>query len=274
MLVWATLLMASHLQAQVNWLTDNRYVTVTGNAQIAQQTSISNYSATATPATSFGSFGGNVSDSLDVSGPALEYGQTLTAECGSSSTATQNSSLTDNQLNFSSTVFAGTGGTGWANDQQFCYGEADTYCQLTFSVSSTQRWSLSLNPDLRTSNLSFGWDLSSALNGSILGAEKPNPDGPTPYYYGTLDTGDTYTLTIYLNTFENQPDPSEGRNSEASLDATFSVVPEPSSSGLIVMGLTGLFALRACLKIPRGAVFVKRAGWRGVTKENTLHSRY
>ena len=29
--------------------------------------------------------------------------------------------------------------------------------------------------------------------------------------------------------------------------------------------------LRACLKIARGAVFVKRAGWRGVTKENTLH---
>src|ERR1700733_4974991 len=29
--------------------------------------------------------------------------------------------------------------------------------------------------------------------------------------------------------------------------------------------------LRACLKIPRGAVFVPRAGWRGVTKENTLH---
>jgi len=29
-------------------------------------------------------------------------------------------------------------------------------------------------------------------------------------------------------------------------------------------------ALRACLKIPRGAVFVPRAGWRGVTKENTL----
>ena len=29
--------------------------------------------------------------------------------------------------------------------------------------------------------------------------------------------------------------------------------------------------LRVCLKIPRGAVFVQRAGWRGVTKEDTLH---
>lgn len=29
--------------------------------------------------------------------------------------------------------------------------------------------------------------------------------------------------------------------------------------------------LRACLKIPRGVVFVERAGWRGVTMEHTLH---
>ena len=27
--------------------------------------------------------------------------------------------------------------------------------------------------------------------------------------------------------------------------------------------------VRACLKIPRGAVFVQRVGWQGVTKENT-----
>jgi len=29
--------------------------------------------------------------------------------------------------------------------------------------------------------------------------------------------------------------------------------------------------LRACLKIPRGAVFEQRAEWRGATRENTLH---
>jgi len=29
--------------------------------------------------------------------------------------------------------------------------------------------------------------------------------------------------------------------------------------------------LRACLKIRRGAVFAGRAGWRGATRENTLH---
>src|SRR5271154_5405483 len=29
--------------------------------------------------------------------------------------------------------------------------------------------------------------------------------------------------------------------------------------------------LRACLKIPRGAVFEQRAGGRGATRENTLH---
>ena len=30
-------------------------------------------------------------------------------------------------------------------------------------------------------------------------------------------------------------------------------------------------AARACLKIPRGAVFEERAGWRGATRENTLY---
>ena len=30
-------------------------------------------------------------------------------------------------------------------------------------------------------------------------------------------------------------------------------------------------AFKACLKIPRGAIFVLKAGWRGETRENTLH---
>jgi hypothetical protein len=244
--ILATLLMTCQLQAQVNWLTDNRFVTASGHGQIPTEVS-SNYFATATPATSFGSFNKKVSGTCDVYGTVLMDGDTYSAQCGGSSSATQNSFLTGNQFNFSSYVWAGTGGLpggGVESPQLLPYGEGDSFCEMTFSVNSPQTWSLAGDLVDPYGNASVNWNLISAQAGSILGApcQNPDPNSPSIYYQGSLTPGDTYTLTFSLNASRNMPDPL-GDSSSAGVEAIFSVVPEPSSYALMVLGLTSLFAL-------------------------------
>jgi len=237
--------MISQLQAQVNWLTDNRQVTASGYGTIPSEVS-SNYFDTATPPALFGPFDGNVSGNSDVTGTVILDGDTYNATCGGSSSAMQNSSLAGNQFNFSSYVWAGTGGfpgSGGESPQLLPYGEGDSSCELTFNVNSPQTWSLALDFNQHYGNLSADWNLFSARAGSILGIPVQNPNGPPFYYQGTLAPGDTYTLVISLSASRNTPDPV-GDSSGAGISANFLVVPEPSCFALIGMGLPGLFALR------------------------------
>ncbi len=230
----ATFLMVGELQAQVNWLTDNRSVTASGYVQVPPMP-VLNYLATKTPSASFATFNGNVSGTVDENYPGPPT-------AGGDSQAAQNSSLSGNQFNFSSSLSAATGGVG-----QNCtvYSEADSFSELTFSVNSPQTWSLAVDLVDPYGNVSASWNLISAQVGLLLGAPIPNPDpsGLPIYYQGTLAPGDTYTLTFALDASQNAPDPA-GDDSQVSIDATFSVVPEPSSYALMVMGLTGLFALK------------------------------
>jgi hypothetical protein len=242
----ATLLMAGGLQAQVNWLADDRQVTASGYSQIPSEVS-SNYFATATPSTSFGSFNGKVSGTCDLYGTVLLDGDTYNATCGSSSSATQNSSLTGNQFGFSSYVWAGTGGYpgGGESPQLLPYGEGDSSCEMSFSVNSPQTWNLAVDLVDPYGNVSVSWNLISARVGSLRDApiQNPNPGGSPLYYQGTLVPGDIYSLAISINASRNAPNPL-GDDSEVGIDVTFSVVSEPSSYALMAMGLTGLFVCK------------------------------
>jgi hypothetical protein len=228
----AACLLATRLEAQVNWLTDNRSVTVTGYVQIPSLT-VSNYSATASPPASWAALNGNISGAADLSA----NGQVAHGD----SEAKQNSYTAGTQFNFSSLVTAATGGLG---QNCTCYAEADSLCKISFSVNSLLTWSLAVDFDEHNGNLSANWDLISAQVGSILGSpiQNPNPGGPPLFYEGTLAPGDIYTLNISLSASQNALDPL-GDSSAAGVSATFLIVPEPSASALVGTGLLGLAAL-------------------------------
>jgi hypothetical protein len=242
----ATLLMAIQLQAQVNWLTDNRYVTVSGYGQIPSAGVSSNYSATAIPSTSFAAFNGSISGEAYLQGGVFTGTQPNMVD--SYATATQTSSLAGDQFDFNSGINVYTGGLGY-DQQVLCYGESDSYCQLTFSVNSPQTWNLSVG---FVGSLPYGgprssvsWDLTSVQNGSVLGALTENSqNSDEPYLYqGTLMPGDTYSLSLSLHAYDNQP-VSIGDDAGGGVIATFSVVPEPSSYALMVIGLITLYSLQ------------------------------
>ncbi len=223
---------AGRLQAQVNWLTDNRSVDVNGYAQTPPLT-VSNYSANAAPPASLSAFNGNISGAAD------ENYQGQVAH--GSSQAMQNSSFNGGEYDFDSLVTAVTGGFGSSCS---CYAEADSTSEISFTVSSPQTWSLAVDFNTHNGTESASWNLISAQVGSILGSpvQNPNPGGPPLYYEGTLTPGDTYTMTISIGASGNQPDPF-GYNSGAGLSAVFLVVPEPKSIALLGTGLISLIAL-------------------------------
>jgi hypothetical protein len=230
------MLMATQLQAQINWLTDDRYVTVTDRAQTAPEAS-TNFFATQNPQAPFTSFGATLSGGADAYNPIPDVNG-LNAVAHADSYARQSSSLAGNQVNLDSSVWAGTGGNGSLSPES-CFAEADSFFNVSFSVNDPQTWTLSLD-HLFIGNVTLDWNLVSSQNGSILGP--PVSYDPT-LYQGTLTPGDIYTLTVFLSATRNTPDPM-AMPSNVSVDMEFSVVPEPGSNLLLGMGLISLFTLQ------------------------------
>jgi hypothetical protein len=231
------MLMATQLRAQINWLTDDRYVTVMDSAQTAPEAD-TNYFATQYPLGPFTSFAAALSGGTDTYNPVPDVNG-LNAVAHASSYAWQSSSLVGNQANLDLSVQAVTGGNGSLSPES-CTAAADSFFSVIFSVNDPQTWTLTLDYGFPNGNVTLDWDLVSSQNGSILGS--PVSFGPT-LYQGTLTPGDTYTLTVFLSATRNTPDPM-AMPSNASVDMEFSVVPEPGSDLLLGMGLISLLMLQ------------------------------
>jgi hypothetical protein len=234
------LLMAPRLQAQINWVADNRYVAITDTAQTVPEPG-TNFLATQNPQAPFTSFTAALSGGADAYNPVPDVNG-LNAIAHAGSYAAQNSFLAGNQVNLDLSVQAITGGNGSLSPES-CFAEADSFFSVIFSVNDPQAWTLRLDSSFPNGNVSPGLDLVSSQNGSILGS--PVSFGPT-LYQGTLTPGDAYTLTVFLSATRNTPDPLAS-SSNASLNLEFTVVPEPGSGLLLGMGLISLLMLPGIL---------------------------
>jgi hypothetical protein len=229
---------ACALQGQtIYWLSDTRYVSVSGNAQTPPGNPAA-YAYSQNSAPGVPGFSGNQSGAADVTGPGPnESGGTPRAHADSA--ANQYSELNGSGLSFNAFVSAITG--GWnSGSPELCYAEAISSLQVSFSVAVASSWTMTVDC-LPYGNAALSWDLISAEHGSVLG--DPLSWGPRTYG-GQLLPGDIYTLNFYLAATSNTPNPF-GHLSSASQTITFSVVPEPSTGLLLGVGLLALIWHRA-----------------------------
>jgi hypothetical protein len=234
---------ASKLSAQtIYWLSDSRYVSVSGYAQTPPDPA-SNYSSNGVPSAPFANFQATVSGAADVTSTSADdhgwHGHTAV-----DSYASQNSKVTSTGVHFNSTVFAVSGGYGPWEITQLCHAGADSWFQVTFRVDQSVEWNLFAD---RTGtphgNISFGWNLTSAQDGSILGPSLYDSNGKR-YYAGWLESGDIYTLQFALHAESEAPGLPFGSLSDVGIESTFAIVPEPSSGLLLGLALTTMIWLR------------------------------
>lgn len=246
-LLAAGLLLAGRVYAQINYLSDNRSVSVSGHSLYVDSstdpsTVYSNgYSYFQTPASPYSDFHGSVGGGLS---GGLYIGNVI-------SSASQDSGMTPNQIQVSSGIFVYSGFFS-GNGQ---YGDALSSFAVAFSVSSPLEYTLSTDwsysyywGDYWVPN-SGGCTLVSASQGLIWQSLPLQPswddseDSRLDSFSGVLEPGDIYTLSVSMATdsaYQDTP-PTTG---DYSADVALTTVPEPNSLVMLALGLPMLACLR------------------------------
>lgn len=234
------LLIARGAQGQINVISQNQAMSVSGNVFIHNLSSNYTFSATS------GSVGGDIT--LTDSN-ADQFGFSCMM-AGFRSTANMQSGQGNNGLFCDSRVQArgfgpvdGSSGNG--------NGDASSGYQVSFTVSSPLAFQMSVSnfnfaaPYGGEVGFNYTFTLSSANQGFIggwsSGGEIPNPGGST--FTGILEPGDIYTFQDFIETGGQVEDPNS-ETGAVGADVTLSLVPEPSAVWLFGIGVVAFGALR------------------------------
>jgi hypothetical protein len=251
LLVW--LMGVGSAMAQLNYLTDNRYVSISGSAFVPSEPSVSsNYTASAASAGLFGSFSASFNQSATVQGWVTNAGINppgyTFATSQAVSRAAQDSALDPNQITFSSQLY----GYGNMDMSQLAGGYAhaeSSYLQVSFYVTSPQNYVISdgLASYLHDYYNSVSGSLSSQNHGSL----PVYPYVPGAFWNsGTFYPDDTYTLTLSLSGgASGDPVDSLVSLEDNGPGWSLTIVPEPSAATLTGGGAVVWLLLR--LRRPR-----------------------
>lgn len=255
LIILATALVAERVQAQLTFLTDNRNVSISGytaamfnsvdaNGDALIQWQTNSYSQSQMPTSPYADYHGSVSDRTNITSPDPVMG------CTASSASSQDSAITPNQVQFSSSVSVLTVGNGGK-----ALAETLSSFAVSFSVSSPVQTTLSADWSYSTDGNywvpgSGGCNLISGNQGLIWQSPILNVGQPDIYHGSRIDSfsvvlepGDIYTLNLSMGTASTRTD-NPPTYAVYSADVTLTVVPEPSSLLLSALGLAGLAAIR------------------------------
>jgi len=237
-LVLTALLAVWNVEAQLNFLSDNRSVAASDSGQTSPEAS-SNYFATQLPSTPFAGFQGYAGGQVTAYNPVVNsWGGHDSAYA--SSHAIQNSSLTAGQLAFNSSVWTDSG-SGFGNDNPVAANaEAASSFAITFNVYSSQPCEIQVAWNGFPSGYGSFTDqleLSSVNQGSIWTWNFAADPVSNQFFSDYLEPGDTYTLTGLLEASDSNPGSPP---SNLSVDMSLTIVPEPSSVFLFTLASGGL----------------------------------
>lgn len=235
---------ARPLHAQMNFVSEFRYITASGYANAYPPPAPGSvYSETRLPLAIYGGFSETVSSNAESFSPGTgPYGLDVSAIASSS--ARQQSTITSSHVSVHSHVQSQSSSllSAWGGA---CRGEGISFFEISFTVPESLAYELTLD---RTRFAHSYPSLQSACTLTPYG-ESPILNLPLSYFSngqvfsGTLDPGKIYTLSLFTSTVSTTPDPF-GELGSLTADMTFTVVPEPSSFLLLGLTLGGFFIYR------------------------------
>lgn len=224
-LILSGLLLAVKVHAQLNFLSDNRSISVSGWMEDSGGNMTQSYAQTNYPAAPFADFNAFVSGGTD----------------GSSSSASQNSGMTSQSLSSASRVTASvaTGSYGAGYGAQ---AGANSEFQVSFEVQQPLAFNLSGYRDIESLGGVIDFELNSSHHGNIVSWSGPSYNNNYLDYSGMLQPDD-YTLEVqeYFS-FSSFGDSYDGGSMNYNMILS---VPEPAALGpFLILTWFGMVALK------------------------------